>query len=398
MLDSCKEFNSQSIHMSTTAPKKAALRIAALAGDGIGPEIMREAIKVLKAVQRKFELALEITEAPMGWAAIDKEGRALPDSTLALCKKSDAILFGAVGLYYRDPEIAKEKRPERAMLRLRKQFGLFANLRPITLYPELAQASPLKAEILGGGIDILVVREATGGLYNAYPKKTEAVMEFRAEGSHGKEVLRAVDTMALTATEIERIAHVAFRAAWLRRKKVTSIDKANILETSILWRQVVREISHEYPQVILENVLVDTAAMQLVLRPSQFDVVLCDSAFGDILCDEAGALVGSLGMLPSAYIGYPRNGQTYGLYGPAGGTAPDIAGKNLANPISLILAAALMLRYSFGLEEASQALETAVGKVISAGFRTGDIFSPGVANVRKVSTLQMGDAIAEAIL
>jgi 3-isopropylmalate dehydrogenase len=384
--------------MSTIAPKKAALRIAALAGDGIGPEIMREAIKVLKAVQKKFELALEITEAPMGWAAIDKEGRALPDSTLALCKKSDAILFGAVGLYYRDPEIAKEKRPERAMLRLRKQFGLFANLRPITLYPELAQASPLKADIVGGGIDMLVVREATGGLYNAYPKKTEAVMEFRAEGSRGKEVLRAVDTMALTATEIERIAHVAFRAAWLRRKKVTSIDKANILETSILWRQVVREISHEYPQVILENVLVDTAAMQLVLRPSQFDVLLCDSAFGDILCDEAGALVGSLGMLPSAYIGYPRNGQTYGLYGPAGGTAPDIAGKNLANPISLILAAALMLRYSFGLEDASQAIETAVGNVISAGFRTGDIFSPGVANVRKVSTLQMGDAIAEAIL
>jgi 3-isopropylmalate dehydrogenase len=317
---------------------------------------------------------------------------------LALCKKSDAILFGAVGLYYRDPEIAKEKRPERALLRLRKQFGLFANLRPIRLYPELAQASPLKAEILGGGIDILVVRESTGGLYTAYPKKTEAVMEFKAEGGRGKEVLRAVDTMALTATEIERIAHVAFRAAWLRRKKVTSIDKANILETSILWRQVVREIGHEYPQVILENVLVDTAAMQLVLRPSQFDVVLCESTFGEILSDEAAALVGSLGMLPSASIGYPRNGRTFGLYEPAGGTAPDIAGKDLANPIAQILAGALMLRYSFGLEEAAQAIEAAVGKVIAAGYRTSDIFSAGASHLRKVSTSQMGDAIVEALL
>jgi len=384
--------------MSTTASKKAAPRIAALAGDGIGPEIMREAIKVLKAVEKKFGLAIETTEAPIGWAAIDKEGRALPDSTLALCKKSDAILFGAVGLYYRDPEVAKEKRPERALLRLRRQFGLFANLRPVTLYPELAQASPLKPEMLTGGIDMLMVREATGGLYNAFPKKTEAVMEFRAEGNRGKEVMRAVDTMALTATEIERIAHVAFRAAWLRKKKVTSIDKANILETSILWRQVVREVSHEYPQVIVENVLVDTAAMQLVLRPSQFDVVLCESTFGDILGDEAAALVGSLGMMPSAYLGYPHNGRTYGLYGPAGGTAPDIAGKNLANPIALILAAAMMLRYSFGLEEVSHAIENAVSKVISAGYRTSEISSPGTANLRKVSTSEMGDAVAQAIV
>jgi 3-isopropylmalate dehydrogenase len=384
--------------MSTIAPKKEDLRIAALAGDGIGPEIMREGIKVLRVVGKKFKLSIEITEAPIGWAAIDTEGRALPDRTLALCKKSDAVLFGAVGLYYRDPEIAKEKRPERALLRLRRQFGLFANLRPVTLYRALAQASPLKAEILDHGIDLLVVRESTGGLYNAYPKKTEAVVEVQAEGSHGRPVVRAVDTMALTATEVERIAHVAFRAASLRRKKVTSVDKANILETSILWRQVVLNVSHEYPQVSLENVLVDTAAMRLVLRPSEFDVVLCESTFGDILSDEAGALVGSLGMLPSASLGYPRHGQTYGLYSPAGGTAPDIAGKNLANPIAQILAVALMFRYSFGFEEAAQTIETAVGKVISDGYRTADIFSPAAVNVRKVSTSQMGDAIAEAIL
>jgi 3-isopropylmalate dehydrogenase len=384
--------------MTTIARKTGALRIAALAGDGIGPEVMREAIKVLRAVEKRFDLGLEITEAPIGWAAIDKEGQALPESTLALCKRSDAVLFGAVGLYYRDPEIAKEKRPERALLRLRKQLGLFANLRPITFYPELAQASPLKREVLGAGIDILVVRESSGGLYTAYPKKTEEVMELREAGTRGRRVLRAVDTMALTATDIERIAHVAFRAAWLRRRKVTSVDKANILETSILWRQVVTEISHEYPQVILENVLVDTAAMQLVLRPGQFDVVLCESAFGEILGDEAGALVGSLGMLPSASLGYPRNGRTCGLYGPAGGTAPDIAGKNLANPIAQVLACALMLRYSFGLEEVSKAIETAVGKVIAAGCRTGDIVGLGTTDVRKVSTSEMGDAIAEAIV
>jgi 3-isopropylmalate dehydrogenase len=384
--------------MSTTAPKKTASKIAALAGDGIGPEVMREAIKVLRAVEKRFQFPMEITEAPIGWAAIDKEGQALPDSTLALCKKSDAILFGAAGLYYRDPEIAKEKRPERALLRLRKQFGLFANLRPVKIYPELAQASPLRPEIQGDGIDILVVRESTGGLYYAYPKKTEAVMELKEEGTPARQVLRAVDTMALTASEIERIAHVAFRAAWLRRKKVTSVDKANVLETSILWRKVVTEISHEYPQVTLENMLVDTAAMQLVLRPTQFDVVLCESTFGEILSDEAAALVGSLGMLPSASLGYARNGRTCGLYEPAGGTAPDIAGKNLANPIAQILAAALMLRYSFGMDEASKAIEAAVGKVLAAGFRTNDIFSPGVTDLRKVSTSEMGDAIVAAIM
>lgn len=384
--------------MSTTPPRTPALKIAALAGDGIGPEIMREAIKVLRAIEKRFALTLEITEAPVGWAGIDKEGKALPDSTLALCKKSGAILLGAVGLYYRDPEVVKEKRPERALLRLRKQLGLFANLRPVKLYPELADASPLRPERQGDGIDLLMVRESTGGLYYAYPRKTEPVMEVKEAGTKPQQVLRAVDTMALTASEIERIAHVAFRAAWLRRKKVTSVDKANILETSILWRQIVTEIGHQYPQVVLENMLVDTAAMQLVLRPTQFDVILCESTFGEILSDEAAALVGSLGTLPSASLGYPRDGQTCGLFEPAGGTAPDIAGKNLANPIAEILAAALMLRYSFGLDEAAKAIEAAVGKVISAGYRTADIFSSGVTKLRKVSTSQMGDAIAAAIL
>ncbi len=223
-------------------------------------------------------------------------------------------------------------------------------------------------------------------------------MEIKEAGIAPQEVLRAVDTMALTASEIERIAHVAFRAAWLRRRKVTSVDKANILETSILWRKIVTETSHQYPQVILENMLVDTAAMQLVLQPALFNVILCESTFGEILCDEAAALVGSLGMLPSASLGYPRDGQTCGLFEPAGGTAPDIAGKNLANPIAQILAAALMLRYSLGLDEAAKAIETAVEKVISAGYRTADIFTPGATKLRKVSTSQMGDAIAEALL
>lgn len=384
--------------MSTSTPKTPTLRIAALAGDGIGPEIMREAIKVLRAAEKKYGLALEVMEAPVGWAAIDKEGKALPDSTLALCKQSGAILFGAVGLYYRDPEVPKEKRPERAaLLRLRKQFRLFANLRPVKLLPELAYVSPLRSERQGQGIDMLVVRESTGGLYYAYPRKTAEVLEHREEGATARSVLRAVDTMALTTSEIKRIAHVAFRAAWLRRKKVTSIDKASILETSILWRQVVTEISREYPQVVLEHMLVDTAAMQLVLRPTQFDVLLCESMFGEILSDEAAALVGSLGMLPSASLGYPRDGHVYGLYEPAGGTAPDIAGKNVANPIAQILSAALMLRHSFGLVEVAEAIEAAVAKVISDGYRTNDLFNPEQSKLRKVSTSQMGDAIAAAL-
>lgn len=372
--------------------------VAALAGDGIGPEVMREAIKVLRAVEKAHGLRLDIQEAPVGWDAIDKEGKALPDRTLALCKEADAILFGAVGLQYRDSEVSKEKRPERAAsLRLRRQFGLYANLRPVKLPAELAYASPLRPERLGDGIDLLVVRQATGGLYNTARKKTEAVLEVRGEGVPTQEVLRAVDTLSLSASEIERVAQMAFLAATLRRRKVTSVDKANILETSILWRQVVTEVSRRFPDVTLEHMLVDTAAMQLVLRPDQFDVVLCEGMFGDILADEVAALVGSLGLLPSASLGARHQGQVFGLYEPAGGTAPDIAGKNVANPIAQILAAALMLRYSFGWQPAAQAIEDAVRKVLGAGYRTPDLRGPSTAGFRMVSTSEMGSAIAEAL-
>ena len=362
--------------------------IAALAGDGIGPEVMREAIKVLRATEKKLGFTLNITEAPVGWAGIDAAGKALPDATLALCKKSDAILFGSVGLPDRDPTIPKEERPERAaLLRIRKEFGLFANLRPVQLPKALAHACPLRPERQGDGIDILVVRELTGGMYFGQPKKTEAI-----EGGQ-----RAIDTMVYTTPEIERIAHVSFRAAQLRRKKVTSIDKANVLENGVLWRDVVSRIGKEYPDVALEHMFVDNGAMQLMLRPTQFDVMLCENMFGDILSDEAAALAGSLGMLPSASLGSTSGEKTFGFYEPAGGTAPDIAGKNLANPIAQILSTALMLRHSFALNDAAAAIEAAVGKAIAAGNRTGDIFSTSETGAKKVGTREMGDAIAAAV-
>lgn len=377
---------------------KTTLKIAALAGDGIGPEIVRETIKVLRAVEKKQGLSLEIVEAPIGWAAIDQEGKALPDSTVALCKKSEAILLGAVGLHYRDAEMPKEKRPERAaLLQLRKQFGLFAQLRPVKLAASLAHASPLRPERLEKGVDVLVVRESAGGDYYAYPRKTDEVIEVKEDGSTAHRVRRAIDTTALSASEIERIAHVGFRAAWLRRKRITSVDKANVLETSILWREVVTEISGQYPDVTLEHMLVDTAALQMVLRPWHFDVVLCGNMMGDILGDVAAALVGSLGTLPSASLGTLRHGRTFGLYQPAGGSAPDIAGKNVANPVAQILSAAMMLRYSFGSDPAAKAIEAAVEKVLAAGYRTPDIAGPGEPGIKPVSTSQMGDAIAAAI-
>src|SRR5271155_3543402 len=343
-------------------------KIAALAGDGIGPEVMREAIKVLCVAEKKFGFKLEITEAPVGWAGIDAAGKALPDATLTLCKNSDAILFGSVGLPDRDPTIPKEERPERAaLLRIRKEFGLFANLRPVKLPKALAHACPLSKERQGEGIDILVVRELTGGMYFGQPKKTEEI-------SAGN--FRAIDTMVYTTPEIERIAHVAFKAAQLRRKKLTSIDKANVLENGILWREVVTCIGKNYPDVALEHMFVDNGAMQLMLRPTQFDVLLCENMFGDILSDEAAALAGSLGMLPSASLGATSEGNTFGFYEPAGGTAPDIAGKNLANPIAQILSVALMLRHSLDDYRAHNAISEAVQKVIKQGYRTGDIFSP----------------------
>ena len=363
--------------------------IAALAGDGIGNEVMREAIKVLRATEKKFGFQLNLTEAPVGWAGIDAAGKALPDATLALCKKSDSILFGSVGLPDRDPTIPKEERPERAaLLRLRKEFGLFANLRPVKLPKVLSHACPLAKERQGDGIDILVVRELTGGMYFGQPKKTEDI---------GGGNFRAIDTMVYTTPEIERIAHVAFKAAQLRRKKLTSIDKANVLENGILWREVVTRVGKNYPDVALDHMFVDNGAMQLMLKPTQFDVMLCENMFGDILSDEAAALGGSLGMLPSASLGATNGNQTFGFYEPAGGTAPDIAGKNLANPIAQILSSALMLRHSFGLNDAAAAIEAAVAKAIAAGNRTGDIFSATQAGAQHVGTREMGDAIAAAV-
>jgi len=370
-------------------------KVAALPGDGIGFEVMREAIKVLRAVENRFPVRFDITEAPVGWAGIDAAGDALPDTTFALCRAADAILFGSVGLPDRDPTIAKDKRPERAaLLRLRREFQLFANLRPVVLWKELAHACPLSKERYAAGIDILVVRELTGGLYFGMPKTIETL---------GNGQRRATDTMIYSTAEIERIARVAFMAAQERAKstnrkpKVTSIDKANVLENGVLWREVVSEVAKHYPDVILEHMLVDNAAMQLMLKPSQFDVLLCENLFGDVLSDEAAALAGSLGMLPSASLGAARGDTFFGLYEPAGGTAPDIAGKNLANPIAQILSAALMLRYSFKLAEAGDAIFKAVGKAIAAGNRTGDIFNPADSAAKKVSTRDMGDAIAAAI-
>ena len=365
------------------------LKIAALAGDGIGPEVMAEALKVLRAASKKFAFEIEVNEAPVGWAGIDASGKALPDATLAACKASDSILFGSVGLPDRDPTIPRDQRPERAaLLRLRKEFSLFANLRPVKLPKALAHACPLAPQRQGDGIDILVVRELTGGIYFGQPKSIQDI---------GNGQQRATDTMVYTTAEIERIAEVSFRAAQQRRKKLTSIDKANVLENGALWRDVVTRVAKKYPDVTLEHMLVDNAAMQLVLRPTQFDVVLCENMFGDILSDEAAALAGSLGMVPSASLGATSGEQTFGFYEPAGGTAPDIAGKNLANPIAQIISAALMLRFSFKLNDAANAIEAAVEKVITAGLRTGDIYNPADTSARKVGTREIGDAIAAAV-
>jgi 3-isopropylmalate dehydrogenase len=371
-------------------------KVAALAGDGIGPEVMREAIKVLRAAEKKFGFTVQITEAPVGWAGIDAAGKALPDDTLKLAKSSDAILFGSVGLPQRDPTIPKEQRPERAaLLRLRKELDLFANLRPVKLFKELAHVCPLRPERQGDGIDILIVRELTAGLYFGQPKRIE---DLEGKSTGGRKMQRATDSMVTTTNDIERIAHVAFRAARQRRKRVVSIDKANVLDNGVLWRDVVTDIQkREYSDVSVEHMFVDNGAMQLVLRPSQFDVMLCENTFGDILSDEAAALAGSLGMLPSATLGRTDGALTFGLYEPAGGTAPDIAGKNLANPIAQILSAALMLRYSFGETAAADAIDAAIASAIAAGFRTGDIIAPGDASARRVGTTEMGDAIAQRI-
>ena len=360
-------------------------KIAVLPGDGIGPEVMAEARRVLAVVESKFALHFELTEARVGGIAIDVDGEALPAETLRVCGEAEAILFGSVG----GPKwesLPPNRQPERAaLLPLRKHFGLFANLRPAVCFPNLTHASPVKEELIAGGFDVLCVRELTGGLYFGQPKGIHEV--------DGEPV--AVDTMVYKRSEIERIAHVAFKAAMTRGKRVTSIDKANVLENGVLWRKTVTEIAAQYPEVTLNHLYVDNAAMQLIKNPRGFDVVLAENLFGDILSDEMAMITGSLGMLPSASLGLKETPLgRFGLFEPSGGTAPDIAGKGIANPIAQILSAAMMLRYSLGEPAAAEAIERAVRQVIDDGLRTGDIFSEGT---RRVGTREMGEAIAAAI-
>lgn len=338
--------------MSTTTNKT--YKIAVLPGDGIGPEVMAEAIKVLHAVAEQFNFGLSLTEALVGGAALDAYDEPLPAATLQLCKESDAILFGSVG----GPKwsnLPPQKQPERgSLLPLRKTFDLFCNLRPGQIYPAFADLSPIHPRVSSQGMDVLCVRELTGGIYF---------------GEKGRSDDSAFDTQTYSKREIERIARVAFEAAQKRSKKVTSIDKANVLQTSILWREVVEQVAKDYPDVTLEHMYIDNAAMQLIRSPQQFDVLLCDNLFGDILSDELAAIAGSLGLLPSASL----NGSGFGLYEPAGGSAPDIAGKGIANPVAQILSAALMLRYSFNEEAAAKAIEQAVEHCLEQHIVTRDI-------------------------
>ncbi len=354
-------------------------KVAVLAGDGIGPEVMAEALKVLDAVQERFGFRLEYEAADVGGIAIDNHGHALPDSTIAVCEGSDAILFGSVG----GPKwesLPPEKQPERAaLLPLRKHFDLFCNLRPARVFRSLAAACPLRPDIVGEGFDILVVRELTSGIYFGRPKGRE--------GSGPDE--KAWDTMVYSRAEIERIARMAFEAARVRRNRVTSVDKANVLTTMVLWREVVTEVAADYPDVELNHIYVDNATMQLVRDPQQFDVLLCGNMFGDIISDEAAMLTGSMGMLASASL----NSDRFGLYEPAGGSAPDIAGQGIANPIAQILSAAMMLRYSLDHEEAAAAIEAAVAATLDRGVMTADIAAGGTA----VTTREMGDAIIAAL-
>jgi 3-isopropylmalate dehydrogenase len=353
--------------------------IAVLPGDGIGPEVMQQAYKVLDAVRQRFGLKISTSEYDVGGAAIDKHGSPLPPATVAGCEQADAILFGSVG----GPKwehLPPNDQPERgALLPLRKHFKLFSNLRPARLYQGLEAFCPLRADIAAKGFDILCVRELTGGIYFGQPKGREG------QGMHEK----AFDTEVYYRFEIERIARIAFESARKRRSKVTSIDKANVLQTSIMWREVVNEIAKDYPDVSLSHMYIDNATMQLIKDPSQFDVLLCSNLFGDILSDECAMITGSMGMLPSASM----NEQAFGLFEPAGGSAPDIAGKNIANPIAQILSAALLLRYSLGADDAANAIEQAVNKALEAGHRTGDLANSGNA----IGTNEMGDIIARFV-
>jgi 3-isopropylmalate dehydrogenase len=350
------------------------MKVAVLPGDGIGPEIIAQALRVLK----KLELRLDFQETPVGGAAYAAHGDPLPEKTLALAKQADAVLFGAVG----DPKydnLPRAKRPEQAILGLRKELGLFANLRPAQVHPELAAASALKPEVVAG-LDILIVRELTGDIYFGEPKGIREVSGER-EG---------FDTMRYRESEIRRIARVAFDAARKRGKKVCSVDKANVLETSQLWREVLTAEGAKYPDIELSHMYVDNCAMQLVRNPQQFDVIVTGNLFGDILSDEASMLTGSIGMLPSASL----DASGKGLYEPIHGTAPDIAGKGVANPLATILSAAMMLRYSLAQPDAATRVERAVSNVLKAGLRTADIHTAGT---RKVGTQEMGDAVLNAI-
>jgi len=357
-------------------------KIAVLPGDGIGPEVMAEAIKVLKAIQKKYNLELSYDFHDVGGIAIDNHGTPLPDSTLTACEQSDAILFGSVG----GPKwegLPPQQQPERgALLPLRGHFKLFCNLRPAKIYAGLEPFSPLRADISASGFDVVVIRELTGGIYFGQPKGN------KGEGAEET----GFDTMLYSRAEVERITRIAFEAAKLRGNKVTSVDKANVLATSVLWRKVVLEVAQDYPEVELEHIYVDNAAMQLIKNPAQFDVLLCGNLFGDIISDECAMITGSMGMLPSASM----NDSDFGLYEPAGGSAPDIAGQGIANPIAQILSAAMMLRYSLKQEEAAQDIEKAVSFVLEQGYATGDLHSE--SNSKQVQkTAQMGDLIAAQI-
>lgn len=358
-------------------------KIAVLSGDGIGPEVMAEATRVLDVIGKKYDVVFDGTFANVGGAGIDKEGKALPQTTIDICKAADAILFGSVG----GPKwetLPPDEQPERgALLPLRKIFGLYANLRPAIIFPSLTGASSLKEEVIDGGFNVLVIRELTGGIYFSQPKGIEG---------EGRDRI-GTDTMKYSVPEIERIAHVAFEAARKRGKKVCSIDKANVLSSSVLWREVVSSIGKQYPDVELSHMYVDNAAMQLVKWPKQFDVILAENMFGDILSDEAAMLTGSLGMLPSASLAEG----TFGMYEPSGGSAPDIAGQGIANPIAQILSAGMMLKFSCGMLEAADAIDNAVATVLDQGYRTRDIYQnkPGE---KLVNTKEMGDAIIAALV
>jgi len=350
-----------------------------LPGDGIGPEIVKEAVKVLGALGESFELE----EAPVGGAGYEAHGHPLPESTLALAKEADAILFGAVGDWKYD-SLERALRPEQAILGLRKHLQLFANFRPAICYPQLTGASSLKPEIVSG-LDILIVRELNGDIYFGAPRGIRPAPDGAFEGER-----EGFDTMRYSEPEVRRIAHVAFQAAQKRGKRLTSVDKANVLETSQLWKEVMIEVAKAYPDVELSHMYVDNAAMQLVKAPKSFDVIVTGNMFGDILSDEAAMLTGSIGMLPSASL--DKNNK--GLYEPSHGSAPDIAGKGVANPLATILSAAMMLRYSLNKAEQAERIEKAVQKVLEAGYRTGDIATPGC---RQVGTAEMGDAVRAAL-